>query len=139
MNNLKIRQCRICTKPFQTFGSTICRTCSSELDRAYLKVREYLYSGYEKKDIASISEATEVEEKIILYLLREGRLTAGEVDGTALSCENCGKPIPNGKLCEQCTTTIKKAYPAAPVQQHAADQQAKTVSRGARMYTNRDK
>jgi ribosomal protein L32 len=73
----------------------------------FIKVRDYLYEN-DDANIAQVSEATGVEEKIILEFLREGRLELKE-PSIDLTCERCGKPITSGRMCKECLTQFERA------------------------------
>jgi hypothetical protein len=103
MSSLSIRYCKNCSKPFNYKASPYCPKCILAIDEAFEKCRNYL----EKNRLATIkelSEETEVNEKIILLLLKEGRLS---MEGNKeLKCESCDKPIDSGRYCLECT--VKK-------------------------------
>ncbi len=103
MSSLSIRYCKNCSKPFNYKVSPYCPKCIIAIDEAFEKCRNYL----EKNRLATIkelSEETEVSEKIILLLLKEGRLS---MEGNKeLRCESCDKPIDSGRYCLECT--VKK-------------------------------
>ena len=101
--SLSIRYCKNCSKPFNYKVSPYCPKCLNAIDEAFEKCRNYL----DKNRFATIKELadeTEVSEKIILLLLKEGRLSLeGSKD---LTCESCDKPIESGRYCLECT--VKK-------------------------------
>jgi len=77
-----------------------------ELDEMYKKVRDYLYD-HPNATMVEVSEATGVEEKIILEFLREGRLELKE-PSPVLTCERCGKPITTGRMCKECLAVFER-------------------------------
>lgn len=99
---MQVKQCRNCGKLFNSLGRSVCLECEEELDRQFRRVRDYLYD-HPNADIAQIVKQTEIPERTILQFLREERLSlqGGSADG-ALVCEQCGKPIPSGKICVAC-------------------------------------
>ena len=70
---MDIRNCKRCNRLFQYNGIKYCPKCVLELDEMFIKVRDYLYEN-KNANIAEVSEATGVEEKVILEFLRDGRL-----------------------------------------------------------------
>ena len=51
----------------------------------------------------------EVDKKIIMYLIKEGRLIIDSPDGEGgglLHCESCKKPVKTGRLCGTCAEKI---------------------------------
>jgi flagellar operon protein (TIGR03826 family) len=110
---MNIRQCANCGKIFQSFGNSVCEDCAEEKDRAYIKVRDYIYA-HPSADMVEIVDKTEIPEKWIMEFLREERLTLGTATGILL-CDQCGKPITSGRLCAGCkerlANAISKAVP----------------------------
>ncbi|NLO82472.1 MAG: MerR family transcriptional regulator [Clostridiales bacterium] len=104
---MDVRNCKRCNRLFQFKGSKYCPHCILELDEMFIKVRDYLYEN-DDANIAQVSEATGVEEKIILEFLREGRLELKE-PSIDLTCERCGKPITSGRMCKECLTQFERA------------------------------
>ena len=108
---MEITQCIYCRKPFQSYGSKLCLTCVALTDECFVKIRDFL-DEYPNADMYTVSEATEVPVKMILHLLKEGRLLIG-ADNTGnilLTCESCKRPINTGRLCEQCRKEIVKSF-----------------------------
>ena len=70
---MEVRQCEFCKMPFQSYGSKACLTCVNDMDEAYKKIRDFL-DEHPNLDAQSLSDATGVPVKMILHLLKEGRL-----------------------------------------------------------------
>lgn len=97
---MNLKNCRECGRVFAFSGNHLCPRCLESLDQAFYKVREYLYKDPDA-NIDKISEDTEVPRKIILQMLREGRLELkAEVSG--LTCRSCKAPISAGMYCSGC-------------------------------------
>ncbi|NLW12072.1 MAG: MerR family transcriptional regulator [Clostridiaceae bacterium] len=98
MNNVKT--CRRCRKLFNYIASPYCPRCVDEIDREFRIVRDYIYE-HPNEGIQEIADATEVDERSILALLRDGRL---ELDSSSseLQCERCGTSISTGRYCDSC-------------------------------------
>jgi len=103
---LDIRNCKRCNRLFQYNGIKYCPACVFELDEMFIRVRDYLYEN-EGANIAEVSEATGVEESIILEFLREGRLELKE-PSPELTCERCDKPITSGRMCKECLALFEQ-------------------------------
>ncbi|SFQ02976.1 MerR family transcriptional regulator [Caldicoprobacter faecalis] len=103
---MDIRNCKRCNRLFQYNGIKYCPSCVMELDEMFKKVRDYLYE-HPDATIIEVSEATGVEEKIILEFLREGRLELKE-PSPVLTCERCGKPITTGRMCKECLAVFER-------------------------------
>jgi hypothetical protein len=95
-------QCKICRRPFQGAGGKICGECFDQIERDLTIVRDYLENNARDRTIKGIVDSTGVSRKIVLHLLREGRISVDDPSGGALRCGLCGKPIATGKFCEVC-------------------------------------
>jgi predicted amidophosphoribosyltransferase len=96
---MDLKTCRFCRKTFRGF-SNLCPACVQQLDDKYVTVRNYLDRN-ENSNISRVAEETGVDEKSLLYLIREGRLTLRGA-GASVTCLKCGAPILSGKYCEKC-------------------------------------
>ena len=107
---MRIQKCNFCKRPFQSYGSKACSECLQLMDECFIKVRDYL-DEHPYADMDTVSEETEVPSKMILHLLKEGRLIIGddESGNTILTCESCKKPVSTGRLCEPCKGKLTKA------------------------------
>ena len=103
---MDIRNCKRCNRIFQYNGIKYCPKCVLELDEMFIKVRDYLYEN-KNANIAEVSEATGVEEKVILEFLRDGRLELRE-PSPDLTCERCDKPITSGRMCKDCLALFER-------------------------------
>ncbi|MDL2289323.1 hypothetical protein LJB83_00985 [Clostridia bacterium OttesenSCG-928-F22] len=136
---MDIRQCKMCNKLFHYISKPICNECSEEMDRMFIKVRNYLYEK-PNADITEISEKTEVPEKYILDFLKEERLSLQTVSGL-LVCEKCGKPIEKGTFCEGCKQELSQALEASIAPKKTAgteekSQDAYASRRQSKMHLN---
>lgn len=98
--SLSIKYCKLCGKPFNFKVTQYCNPCLKEIDRAFEKCRDYLDKN-KYVTIKELAEKVEVNEKIILLLLKEERLSLEAP--TDLTCEYCGAPIKSGRYCMDCT------------------------------------
>ncbi len=116
-----IRQCTFCGKIFNSLGKNICPACVTKIDECFQLVRDYLYN-HPGADIVELTSETGVEDKIILMLLREGRLALGEAS-SCLKCEKCGKHITTGRYCGQCAKFLENTLAKAVSSRKEADAQ----------------
>lgn len=123
--SLKVMSCKICGKLFQSYGAGYCPECADEMDKAFVKIKEFLYE-HENATIVDVVEGTGIAEKYVLQFLKEGRLSIEGTEG-ALRCEDCGRPISSGRYCSNCreklanvlSSTVagkKKSMPAISTQ-----------------------
>jgi predicted amidophosphoribosyltransferase len=98
--SLKVMSCKICGRLFQSYGSGCCPECADEMDKAFVKIKEYIYE-HENATIVDVVEGTGIAEKYVLQFLKEGRLSIDNAEDV-LSCEDCGRPISSGRYCSNC-------------------------------------
>ncbi len=105
MNN--IRTCKFCRRLFQGL-SDLCPNCVDDLDRKYLQIRNYLDRN-PASTYGEIAHGAEVDEKSVLYLVREGRLQLnGDGSNTGVRCLGCGGPVNSGRYCNACRQRIAR-------------------------------
>lgn len=104
---MDIKMCRFCRKTFRGFGA-LCPACVQQLDDKYITVRNFLDKN-ENSNISQVAEETSVDEKSLLYLIREGRITLrGASESGPVTCLKCGEPILTGKYCNKCKEKLMK-------------------------------
>lgn len=108
MPNFNLLSCKICKKPFNSFGSNICPKCLDEIDKAFVDIRDYLYENPGDWNAAQLSEATGISKEIVLHLIKQERLTTKDTLRANNFCTSCKKPISSGKLCEPCRQILSK-------------------------------
>lgn len=101
---MDIKSCRFCKKAFRGFSS-LCPTCAEQLDQKYILVRNYLDRD-RSANVMMVAQETGVDEKSILYLIREGRIALLSSDGTAITCLKCGAAILSGRYCDKCKSSL---------------------------------
>ena len=137
---MQLSKCKWCGRPFQSTGMNFCPKCMQELDDHYKVVRDYLYDN-PNAPIEEVVENTGVPEKVILYYLKEGRLSMVNATGL-LRCEQCGATINFGMLCEKCQNKAEERI-VQPMQQRmtrereAARQREMLEANRSRMYVNK--
>ena len=105
------RQCKLCGKIYKYAGSFFCPTCVREVDKHFRTVKDFLYKK-PNVTITEVAEQTGVDERIILYFLRDGRLEMNSA-GDYLKCEACGAPITTGRVCSKCASGLTAAFEKA--------------------------
>ena len=106
---MKIVTCKFCRRLFESYNQKVCPECMQKIDKDFIKVKDYLYD-HKKADVDAASKDTEVDKAVILYLLKEGRLTLAGAEGDAyvLTCEVCKKPIASGRMCQACMDKLSR-------------------------------
>lgn len=81
----------------------ICMNCYREEEEAFERVRSFLKKRENRTaTMAQVVEKTGVEEKLILKWVRSGRLRIINFPNLEYPCENCGRPIKQGRFCDHC-------------------------------------
>lgn len=109
--SVKVLSCKICGRLFQSYGIGCCPGCADEMDKAFVKIKEYLYE-HENATIVDIVEGTGISEKYVLQFLKEGRLSIEGAED-ALRCEDCGRPISSGRYCSDCREKLANVLSSA--------------------------
>lgn len=132
---MDVRQCKECGRLFPYMGNALCPECLQEMDRKFVKVREYIYKNPDA-DIKEVAENTEVKEKHILNFLREERLSLGSATG-ALTCEVCGKPIITGRFCDGCKADLANVLDKKEEKKPEKEKIEEIPKQTARMHIDR--
>ena len=103
---MSLGNCPQCGKLYMKNAAGMCSECRIEYEKQVETVLEYM-RDVPKATVVEISKATGIREKIIFDLIKRGALIGSE--GTiSYPCEKCGKPIEQGRLCNECITQINK-------------------------------
>lgn len=100
-----LKNCPECGKLFLENMSGICPECYREEEKEELKVIEFLHEKG-KSSIEEIHQATGVKERTIFRMLKRGSFVG--IAGVSYKCENCGRPIYDGRLCSKCNKEFMK-------------------------------
>lgn len=97
------KYCKRCGKLYNYNGSKICHECVKALDDVVFDIKNYL-SENPSANVMNICKNLEIDEKDILYLIREQRieLTQIDLDKVGVVCAKCGKPTLGEKYCREC-------------------------------------
>ena len=128
---MSIRNCLECGKLCLENPSKLCPECYAQEEVHEHTVGEFLRE-HGKATIEEIHEATGVKEKIIVRMLKSGRLFSDGLVG--YPCEMCRKPIYEGRLCSSCGSGYAEQVRQVSENRTAIEQQRS----GVRMYTKDD-
>ena len=115
---MDVRNCKRCNRIFTYTGKNICNYCIEEEQADFDKVREYLFNN-RRSTASQVSEATDVDLKVITRFLREGRLESDLVvndDDGELNCEKCNRQIKSGRFCENCIDELQNGLKKASLE-----------------------
>ena len=94
-----LTNCKECGKLYVENPAGICPECYRALEEQEAKVAAYLRDN-KRASIGEVNEATGVPEKVILKMIKKGRII-GDIR-LEYPCETCGKPISEGRVCNEC-------------------------------------
>lgn len=100
---MNLKNCSECGNLYVENPSGLCPNCLREEDKAEDIVAEFLRNT-KQASLEEIHEATGIKTKVILRMLKRGRITSD----TQISypCTTCGAPIFEGRLCDRCAKNI---------------------------------
>jgi len=86
----------------------VCEACYKEEEKKFDEVYQFIRKRSNRTaTIAQVVEATDVEEDLILKFIKTGRLRISQFPNLGYSCEQCGKLIRDGRICEACTNKLR--------------------------------
>lgn len=109
-----ITQCRFCNRLFQSISGNICPNCNIQIDEDFMTIRDYIYDNPGRFNIDAICEATGVQKRVVLHLIKEQRLILESPEAGGLSCSVCHKPIASGEMCEECRLYLSSKLGSVP-------------------------
>lgn len=112
------RQCKLCSKIYTYTGNTFCPNCVREVDKHFRTVKDFLYKN-PNLTITEVVDQTGIDERIVLYFLREGRLEMSTA-GDFLKCETCGASITTGRICSKCANGLSAVFDGVVAKQKLA-------------------
>lgn len=106
-----LANCKECGKLYVQNTAGLCPECFKAEEEYEAKVARYL-RDYARASLSEIHEATGVPEKIILRMIKTGRITGAS--DIAYPCETCGKLIVEGRVCAECGRRVLSQIKSAP-------------------------
>jgi len=128
------RNCTECGKLCMENPSKLCPECYTQEEEHEHTIGEYLHKTG-KATIEEIHRDTGVKEKIIIRMLKSGRLFSDGLIG--YPCDMCRAPIYEGRLCSNCTSGLTKQVQKSN-ETRELEQRAEQQRTGLRMYTKDD-
>jgi len=130
---MAIRNCSECGKICLENPSKLCPECYAQEEIHEHKIGEYLRDKG-KASIEEIHEATGVKEKIIVRMLKNGRLFSDGLIG--YPCEMCRAIIYEGRLCTACGNGLMQQV--KKLKDDTDNSERNRQQDGLRMYTRED-
>ena len=103
---MEVRNCPRCGKIYVYTGQRLCPSCFEEEETLFRQVETYLRE-HPGANLEAVAEGTKIAKEIILDFIRRGRLVTLKADGL-LRCEICGRPIDQGRICDNCAGELKQ-------------------------------
>ena len=134
-----LKYCSECGKIYLENPIGICLDCQEAEESLAERVTEFLREKG-KATLDEVHEATGVKHKVILRLIRTGRISTEHDFEVFFNCESCGKPIPEGRYCDSCSNKLSTALQEKAremIKEAQPKPQESPASRqGGRMYTH---
>lgn len=103
----ELDNCTNCGNLFVRLNRSICQDCFKEEEKKFQTVYEFMKKRVNRQaTIPEITEATGVEEELIIKFVKEKRLRAAQFPNLTYPCEKCGAEINDGKLCSDCSAAF---------------------------------
>ncbi|MEA4882367.1 MAG: hypothetical protein VB144_01685 [Clostridia bacterium] len=103
---MPLDNCSRCGKLFNRVGRSICSECMQKEQDESERVLGYLRK-HGDATIDEIADATGVDEKIILHLMRQDRVRVSP-HSLGLHCRACGTQITSGAYCASCASKFRR-------------------------------
>ncbi|WP_066175611.1 TIGR03826 family flagellar region protein [Bacillus marinisedimentorum] len=104
----ELANCVQCGTLFVKSYRDICPACKKEEDKKFETVYQFIRKRENRMaTLAEVTESTGVEEKLILRFIKEGRLQLSKFPNLGYPCAKCGNTIREGKLCDDCKTSLR--------------------------------
>ncbi len=131
---MRLQPCSRCGKIFAYVTKSVCPSCIQQEEESFEKVKEFIRE-YPLASVDEISKETDVNPKLILKFVREGRLIPTKGLATALRCRECGAAITSGTYCVDCTVKLQQKINSAYQKEPSADSSEEpSFKRSAKMH-----
>lgn len=127
---MKLVNCIECGNLCVESPSNLCPNCVRAEEDAEDKVAAYLREA-DKASLEDIHQATGVKHKVILRMLKRGRIMSDAI--ITYPCETCGAPISAGRVCDNCSRNIVNQL--KPNEEWKPQDRQESVRRDEKMYT----
>src|SRR5699024_5514894 len=104
--------------------------CYRMEEEAFQEVYNFLREQKNRSaSLQEISEATKIDEKLIIKFLKQNRLRASDFPKLKYPCESCGKLISEQRYCSECSKEFHTEWGEAKkqVEQNTASEKIETV------------
>lgn len=111
---MDIRNCKKCGRLFGYVSRGICPECVKKEEEDFDLVKKFLEDNHDAT-AEGVEAGTGIPLEQIMRYLEAGRLQLRGGGGLAslLRCRSCGRPIPEGILCEACAGRLAREFQEA--------------------------
>ncbi|WP_456277624.1 TIGR03826 family flagellar region protein [Bacillus sp. AK128] len=105
----ELANCPQCDKLFvSTPVQDVCPACYKEEQDLFNKVYDFIRKKENRTaTLVEVSEATEVEETLVIKWIRMGKLKLAQFPNLGYPCEKCKTIIRQGRVCDSCAKGIQ--------------------------------
>lgn len=128
-----LSNCPECGKLYIENPARLCPECYEKEEKDADLVADFLRE-HPRSHINDVHEATGVKHKVILRMLKKGRVT-GDIS-VAYPCESCGKSITEGRLCSECSRNILNQLKSGELKKPEM-QKKEEVKKNSGMFTTK--
>ncbi|NLW23711.1 MAG: MerR family transcriptional regulator [Clostridia bacterium] len=131
---MELRNCPECGRVFTFIKVNLCPACRDQDENYFEKVKKHLYD-HPQIGVVELAEQTEVDESKIVRWIREGRIVGKNYTGLQVPCERCGRPIYEGRFCNECVHELTRGFTAS-IRKEQGEQKSKiTFDNKAKFHT----
>lgn len=127
-----VAYCPECGKLYMENPCRMCAACYRQEEEDEIKVSEFLREK-SKASLEEIHQATGVKHKVILRMIKSGRITGDYL--VEYPCETCSTLISEGRLCSKCNKGLQDQLKPPNDAWKSAERQASQKSK-SHMYIN---
>ncbi|KUP04470.1 membrane protein [Bacillus coahuilensis p1.1.43] len=105
----ELQNCPNCGKLYvHNIFRDVCENCFRAEEKLYDTVSTYLRKRENRTaHIDTVVEQTGVEKALLFKWVKKGRLNLRHFPNLGYPCERCSRVIKEGKVCDECQTSIK--------------------------------
>ncbi|MBA9026721.1 TIGR03826 family flagellar region protein [Peribacillus huizhouensis] len=106
---MELTNCANCNKLFvKSKFRDVCDVCFKEEEAKFDIVYKYIRKAANRTaTMQQVVDGTGVEEELLIKFVKKGRLRLSQFPNLGYPCEKCGTMIKEGRICGNCTNSIR--------------------------------
>lgn len=106
---MELTNCTNCNTLFvKSKFRDVCDVCYKEEEAKFDIVYKYIRKAANRTaTMQQVVEGTGVEEELLIKFVKKGRLRLSQFPNLGYPCEKCGTMIKEGRICSNCTNSIR--------------------------------